>query len=255
MTTHRRPGFTLPEMLIVICVLGILAAISLPNIRAATDRANATALLERVRVVRTAVFGEESLVPDSLNAPAGTVPAPLRDALADSVLQGEAAVTLQLSGTGREIWVTLHAPAGGRGALVLERAYAEAQREGLAVTYQGPVLQIALNSAAAATVPASAAGAPTGQSAATAAQPAVATAQPSPPPQSPTATAPATQPSPTSFSPPQSWTPATMVEWWTKTVGVQSCGEMARRNVTIQDWPIDDAIAFCRSGIMGTMPP
>lgn len=148
---QRHRGFTLAEMLIVICMIGILATIALPNLRGARDRAEATALLERVRVVRTAITGEAFVVPDSLNAPAGAVPAPLADALADSVMRGEGGATLQLSGTGSEIWLTIHAPSG-RGPLVLERAYIEAQREGFKARYQGAVLELAMNAAAAATV-------------------------------------------------------------------------------------------------------
>jgi prepilin-type N-terminal cleavage/methylation domain-containing protein len=185
MRSSQRHGFTLVELMIVISILGILAALVVPNLRAVTDKARAAALLERARVVRIAVVGTANLDPDSLNAPEGRVPAVLRGALADSIMLGEAGIRLQLSGARREMWLTMHAPAAGRGALVLERAFTEARREGLAVTYQGSVLQLALNPAAAATVASgtTAGGTASAPSAGTAATPPPAQPVPSGPPQ------------------------------------------------------------------------
>lgn len=59
MTPRRasgRGGFSLIELLTAMVVIGILAAIALPNFRAAIVRADASKVASDMTVVRTAVF-------------------------------------------------------------------------------------------------------------------------------------------------------------------------------------------------------
>lgn len=56
--THRRPdrpGFTLVEILIVVVILGILAAIVIPQFSNATNMARTNTMLEHLRVIRSQI--------------------------------------------------------------------------------------------------------------------------------------------------------------------------------------------------------
>lgn len=61
--TGRR-GFTMIEMLLVICIIGILAAFGVPKLQAARGRARATAIVGSMRTVRIAA----TIYYDSANA-------------------------------------------------------------------------------------------------------------------------------------------------------------------------------------------
>ncbi|MBI1370783.1 MAG: prepilin-type N-terminal cleavage/methylation domain-containing protein [Planctomycetes bacterium] len=51
--SHRRAGFTLVEILIVVVILGILAAIVIPQFSNASNTARTSTMLEHLRVLRT----------------------------------------------------------------------------------------------------------------------------------------------------------------------------------------------------------
>lgn len=52
---HPQPGFTLVELMIVVAVIGILAAIAIPTYQGYAERARATALITAAAPVKTAV--------------------------------------------------------------------------------------------------------------------------------------------------------------------------------------------------------
>ena len=75
---RRRAGFTLVELLLVVVIISVLAAIAIPNYRVVVTRARAADLLGRIDVVEVAV---QSYLADNNTWPAdgteGAVPAPL----------------------------------------------------------------------------------------------------------------------------------------------------------------------------------
>src|SRR5688572_15678866 len=48
---HRRAGFTLVEIMIVVAIIALLAAIAVPNFQRARKRSQATRILEDLRVL------------------------------------------------------------------------------------------------------------------------------------------------------------------------------------------------------------
>ena len=245
---RSRPAFTLVELMTVVSVIGILAVIVMPTVRSATTRASGTALLERVRVIRIAVASAEDINPDSLNAPPGEVPGVLREALASGVMHGEEGIAFQLSGQGREIWLTLSA-VDGRTATILEHAYAEALREGLSANYQGFVMHVALNGAAASTMPPQG-----GVSAATPATSASATSSPAQPtpasvaaPDIPGLSPPTADGSPRLYTEPSTGgTPE-----FFGAMGVHSCNDFVRQNIAWDTYgDVDLTVQFCEMGVI-----
>ena len=95
----RRNGFTLVEMLIVISLLGILASIATPRFRDARERAEAVALIERVRAVQLAYEAADEPDAATLSSPKGVVPPVLRDGLSDGHFMGEGGVQLMTGKT------------------------------------------------------------------------------------------------------------------------------------------------------------
>jgi general secretion pathway protein G len=55
MKRHRRNGFTLVEILIVVVILGILSAIVVPQFANSTEEASAAATLDQLKKIRNAV--------------------------------------------------------------------------------------------------------------------------------------------------------------------------------------------------------
>src|SRR5580693_2916674 len=52
---QRRGGFTLVEIMIVVAIIALLAAIALPNFLRARKRSQATRILEDLRIIDTAI--------------------------------------------------------------------------------------------------------------------------------------------------------------------------------------------------------
>ena len=69
-TDRRREGFTLIEILLVVVIIGILAAVAIPNLSGAQDKARRNATAQGIRVIETAIDRYEMDVgklPESLN--------------------------------------------------------------------------------------------------------------------------------------------------------------------------------------------
>ena len=67
----RRAGFTLVELLLVVVIISVLAAIAIPNYRVVVTRARAADLLGRIDVVEVAV---QSYLADTSTWPADDAP-------------------------------------------------------------------------------------------------------------------------------------------------------------------------------------
>ena len=76
--TRRRAGFTLVEIMIVVAIIGLLAAIAIPNFLHARDRSQATACINNLRQIEAAVQQvalEKGLkVGDTMNYPDDIMP-------------------------------------------------------------------------------------------------------------------------------------------------------------------------------------
>ncbi len=65
----REAGFTLMELVVVLFIVGLLAAIAVPNVYGALQRAREAALLENLDVMRRSIddfYGDRAAYPDSL---------------------------------------------------------------------------------------------------------------------------------------------------------------------------------------------
>jgi prepilin-type N-terminal cleavage/methylation domain-containing protein len=86
-TRRRQAGFTLVELILVVVIISVLAAIAIPNYRVVVTRARAADLLGRIDVVEVAV---QSYLADNNAWPAdgteGAAPAALGEYLPDDFL-------------------------------------------------------------------------------------------------------------------------------------------------------------------------
>jgi prepilin-type N-terminal cleavage/methylation domain-containing protein len=93
--SSRRGGFTLVELVIVMAVVGLLAAIGMPNLQRAILKARATAAVSELHVVRGAVM---SYVNDTQSWPAdaarGQIPSGLEVYLQDGFSFASEAFTI-----------------------------------------------------------------------------------------------------------------------------------------------------------------
>lgn len=68
-TGKREAGFTMAELLVVLLIVGLLAAIAVPNVTGSIERARETALRENLQVMRRALddyFADTEAYPTSL---------------------------------------------------------------------------------------------------------------------------------------------------------------------------------------------
>lgn len=68
---RREAGFTMAELLVVLLIVGLLAAIAVPNVSGAIQRAREAALRENLQVMRHALddyFADTASYPASLDA-------------------------------------------------------------------------------------------------------------------------------------------------------------------------------------------
>jgi general secretion pathway protein G len=72
--THSSPGFTLLEMVVVLAIVGILAAIVAPSVVSALTRAREASLQQDLKIMRKLIddyYGDKGVYPPSLKALAG----------------------------------------------------------------------------------------------------------------------------------------------------------------------------------------
>lgn len=90
---YHRPGFTLVEIMIVIAVISLLAAISIPVFLRARIQANETSAIASLRTISTACVGYRSIqsplsYPNNLNDLSTAIPPYIDQILASGTKEG-----------------------------------------------------------------------------------------------------------------------------------------------------------------------
>lgn len=105
----RRRGGTLVELLVMLCILGLLALITVPQLLQSTGAVRGSALVGRVRSVQVAYTAANAPDAEALAAGSGVVPEAFRASLNPGHFTGEAGVQLSVVGEGRDVWLRLEA--------------------------------------------------------------------------------------------------------------------------------------------------
>lgn len=94
-----RRGFTLIELMVALCIIGILSTIALPSVRRMRSAAEAAALVERLHLIRDAFIETGLNGPNGLYSEPGEVPPRLSSLLPETAFRGEGGLNIRIAGS------------------------------------------------------------------------------------------------------------------------------------------------------------